>query len=449
MQIFPPSWARGADFRMNRLPRRLTRLFLKRRAAIPFLVLALLAPLCSASLVPWNTVGPDGGDARSIASVPGNPSHLFLGTTQGWIYESIDGAGTWHRLARLPGDENLIIDHIVIDGSGPAVLFAAAWTPGHIGGGLWVSHDVGRTWSEVPGLKGQSIRAFAEAQSAPGTLFAGTLEGVFRSKDSGMSWEQISPKDSKEIHEIESLAVDPLNPDVIYAGTWHLPWKTADGGQTWHSIKKGVIDDSDVFSIIIDPEKPGIVYASACSGIYKSETGGDLFRKIQGIPATARRTRVLRQDPAHRDVVYAGTTEGLYKTADGGKTFQRMTGPEVIVNDVFIDPVHPEHVLIATDRGGVLSSGDAAVSFAPANAGFSERKIEALLVDRENPQKLWAGVVNDKAYGGVFVSDDGGNQWNHIGDGLDGRDVFALALSADGTVLAGTNSGIFAFDDGT
>ena len=153
------------------------------------------------------------------------------------------------------------------------------------------------------------------------------------------------------------------DPDIIYAGTWHLPWKTTDGGKNWHNIKKGVIDDSDVFSIIVDPTQPKIVFASACSGIYKSENAAELFKKIQGIPSTARRTRVLKQDPANHDVVYAGTTEGLYKTLDGGKSFQRMTGPDVIVNDVFVDPQDSNHVLVAADRGGVLMSQDAAASF--------------------------------------------------------------------------------------
>ena len=40
-------------------------------------------------------------------------------------------------------------------------------------------------------------------------------------------------------------------------------------------------------------------------------------------------------------------------------------------------------------------------------------------------------------------------QWKQMADGLDGRDVFALAQSPDGTVLAGTNSGIFAAGSGT
>jgi photosystem II stability/assembly factor-like uncharacterized protein len=94
----------------------------------------------------------------------------------------------------------------------------------------------------------------------------------------------------------------------------------------------------------------------------------------------------------------------------------------------------------------VLASEDGGASFKESNRGFSARKVEALLVDPGNPSQMYAGVVNDKMYGGVFVSTDGGAQWKHIGEGLEGRDVFALAESPDRTVLAGTNSGIFALD---
>lgn len=400
----------------------------------------------------WNAIGPAGGDARALAAVPGQPNHLYLGATNSWLYESQDGGGSWHRLSKMDSSDDLILDHIVVDRANPSTIFVAAWKLDHPGGGLWVSRDSGRSFRAVAGLLGQSIRAFAQAPSDPKVLYAGTLEGVFQSSDGGASWKLISPPGSKEIHEIESLAIDPNDPAIIYAGTWHLPWKTTDGGQNWHNIKKGVIDDSDVFSIIVDPTRPEIVFASACTGIYKSENGAELFKKIEGIPSTARRTRVLKQDPANLDVVYAGTTEGLYKSVDDGKSFQRMTGPEVIVNDVFVDPQDSKHVLLAVDRGGVLQSHDAAASFAASNEGFSERRVQALLVDSRGKAggsagRVFAGVVNDKSFGGVFVSADGGAHWDQISDGLDGRDVFALAESPDGTILTGTNRGIFALDE--
>ena len=398
---------------------------------------------------PWSAVGPAGGDARAFATVPGQPHHLYLGTTNSWLYESVDGGASWHRLSKLDSSDDLILDHIVVDAANPTRVYVAAWKVDHPDGGLWVSHDEGRNWSVVEGLRGQSIRAFAQAPSNPRMLFAGTLEGVFRSSDAGATWTPISPAGSHEIHEVESLAIDPMNPDVVYAGTWHLPWKTTDGGKSWHNIKQGLIDDSDVFSIILDSAQPRNVFLSACSGIYKSENGAELFARILGIPSTARRTRVLKQDPANRDVVYAGTTEGLYKTVDAGKSFERMTGPDVIVNDVFVDSQDSNHVLLATDRSGVLLSRDGAASFVAANDGFSGRKVEALLVDRANPARIFAGVVNDKSYGGVFVSSNGGAHWEQISAGLGGRDVFALAESPEGTILAGTNHGIFALDSDT
>jgi photosystem II stability/assembly factor-like uncharacterized protein len=406
----------------------------------------LLAIQASAQNAEWSAVGPAGGDARAFAAVPGQPDHLYLGTTTSWVYETTDGGANWRRLAHIDGSDALVLDNIVVDSSNAAAIYVAAYRADRPDGGLWVSHDAGKTWTESQGLHGQAIYAFVQAPSDAKVFFAGTLQGIFRSNDSGATWKQISPPGNHEIHEVESLAVDPTDTDILYAGTWHLPWKTSDGGKTWHNIKKGIIDDSDVFSIVIDPNHPHVVYLSACSGIYKSETAGDLFHKIQGIPSEARRTRVLMQDPSDRKIVYAGTTEGLYKTLDSGHTFRRMTGPEVIVNDVYVDPANTQHVLLATDRGGVLASTDGGANFETSNLGFSSRKVEALLVDRGNPQRLYAGVVNDKEYGSVFVSSNGGASWQHIANGLDGRDVYALGQAKDGTVIAGTSHGVFALD---
>ncbi len=392
---------------------------------------------------PWSAVGPAGGDARAFAEVPAEPGHLYLGTTDSWIYESLDQGVSWRRLAKLGSSDDLVLDSIVVDEANSATIYAAAWKLDQTGGGLWMSHDAGKNWKAVVGLQGQSIRAFAQAPSDPKILFAGTLEGVFRSHDSGSTWTLISPPGSTEIHEVESLAVDPTDPRVLYVGTWHLPWKTNDGGAHWRNIKQGVIEDSDVFSIIVDPARPSTVFLSACSGIYKSSDSGALFHKIQGIPTDARRTRVLMQDPSNREVVYAGTTQGLYKTVDAGRHFDPMTGSDVIVNDVFVDPQDSSHVLLATDRGGVLASHDGGRTFAPSNQGFSERKVDALLVDSADPTRFYAGVVNDKSYGGAFFTINGGASWAQIGDGLEGRDVYALAETDDGTVVAGTNRGIF------
>ncbi len=411
---------------------------------------ALLLLFCGTErlhAVSWLPFGPEGGDVRSFGEDPSNPAHVYMGTADGWIYESNDDGARWQRLARVGRRDDLVLDDIVVDRANPRHILVGAYTADHMDGGLFSSDDSGHTWTSSPALRGQSVRAVAAAPSDPRILVAGALSGVYRSQDSGHTWERISPAGSTEIHEIESLAVDPNDPRTIYAGTWHLPWKTTDGGVHWHNIKSGVIEDSDVFSIIVDQREAKTVYASACSGIYKSENGGELFKKVQGIPSTARRTRVLMQDPVHPDIVFAGTTEGLWRTSDAGSSWIRMTRPEDIINDIYIDPQHPDHMLVATDRGGVLMSDDGGFTYRPSNSGFSARQIAAYTADPNRPAQLYVGVVNDKDYGGVFASADGGISWKQREDGLNGRDVFALTVAPDNTLIAGTNHGIFTWRD--
>jgi photosystem II stability/assembly factor-like uncharacterized protein len=391
----------------------------------------------------WLPFGPDGGDARSLVADPHDRAHLYLGTLTGWIYESRNGGAEWKRLAWVGKRNDLALDSIVVDNSNSKHIVVGAWVLGSPDGGLYISNDGGVSWESDADMRGQSIRALEAALSDPKILVAGTLKGVYRSTDGGEHWQLISPEGSQEIHEVESVAIDPANPQIIYAGTWHLPWKTTDGGANWTSIKQGIIEDSDVFSIIVDPKDSNVVFASACSGIYKSQNGGEKFQKVQGIPSTARRTRVLMQDPQNLNIVFAGTTEGLYRTGDSGGVWQRTTGPEIIVNDVYVDPANTNRILLATDRGGVLASNDGGYSFSPSNNGFSARQITSYVGDAAQPATIYVGVVNDKAWGGVFVSDNGGLSWSQKSAGLNGQDVFSLGQASDGTVLAGTGHGIY------
>src|SRR5437660_7880623 len=54
------------------------------------LVLGLfLTPILPAAQ--WTSLGPEGGDVRSLASDPGNPDRIFLGTSTGVLFVSQDG----------------------------------------------------------------------------------------------------------------------------------------------------------------------------------------------------------------------------------------------------------------------------------------------------------------------------------------------------------------------
>ena len=396
----------------------------------------------------WTALGPDGGDVRSLNFDPSNPDRIYLGTSTGTLFLSSDGGHNWSRLAHLGNDDDSVLDHIVIDPQNPKHIYVSAWSVvNQQAGDVYRSHDGGNNWEALPGVHGKSVRAMAIAPYDSKVLVIGALDGVFRSKNGGNSWERISPvKQADDLKNVESLALDPKNPDVVYAGTWHLAWKTDDGGASWHRINKGMIDDSDVFSVIVDSTNPTVVYASACSGIYRSDSAGDLFRKLQGIPFSARRTRVLKQDPNNPATVYAGTTEGLWKTLYGGKTWKRVSNPEVVVNDVLVDPRNSNRVLLATDRSGILASDNGAATFTASNRGYTHRYVSSILADQNNPNTILVGVVNDREFGGVFATRDGGQNWQQKSAGLGGRDVFALQQIPNDGLIAGTNKGIFLLD---
>ena len=405
-----------------------------------------IAAAVDASTPRWATLGPDGGDVRSLAFDPRNPERVFLGTSAGQIYLSTDGGESWSPFAHLGEGDDYVLDDIAVDPKSPETIYAAAWSVVRNFGDVFRSRDGGRSWETLPDMHGKSVRSFAIAPSKPQVLIAGALDGVYRSEDGGDHWRRISPAGHAEIKNVESLAIDPRAPDIIYIGTWHLPWKTYDGGRTWKPIHKGIIDDSDVFSIIVDEADPMVVYLSACSGIYKSKIAGHDFEQLhQGIPSSARRTRVLRQDPSSPAVVYAGTTEGLWKTTDSGATWNRITPSNLIVNDLLVDPRRPSHILIATDRAGVLASNDGGLTTFPSSRGFAHRQVAALLVDRSDPNVFYAGLVNDKEFGGLYVTRNGGGAWRQMSDGLDGRDVFSLLQASNGDLIAGTNDGIFRY----
>jgi len=415
------------------------------RTSLLLLAVSLLSTVLLAS-GPWQVLGPDGGDARSLAYDAHNPDHILLGTSTGQMFASNDAGRNWSRLARLGGDD-YVLDHISIDPQDSNRIYVSAWSVSSQQiGEIFRTRDGGRNWETLPAMHGKSIRALALFKGNSNVLVAGALDGVYRSKDGGDTWQRLSPAKSADIKNVESIAVDPEDPNTVYAGTWHLAWKTSDGGANWQHINKGMIDDSDVFSVIVDHDNPSVVFASACSGIYKSETAGNLFSKIQGIPFSARRTRVLKQDPTNENIIYAGTTEGLWKSTDLGKVWKRVSNPEVVVNDVLIDPRDSKRVLLATDRSGVMASTDGASNWTTSNHGYAHRYVSAILADNKDASTLYVGVVNDREYGGVFYSHDAGQHWLQKAAGLGGKDVFALKQAASGMLVAGTNHGMYSLE---
>jgi photosystem II stability/assembly factor-like uncharacterized protein len=409
----------------------------------------------------WKLTGPTGGDVRGLVVDPNDPDRFYFGTLDGQIYTSSDGARTWHMLVNL-NRPRLFVDHIIVDPRNSKVLYVA--THRHKDpGGFFKSTDGGLTWRDAPELRNEAVHSMTQSESNPNILLVGTIKGIFRSTDSGETWSPLPTgalavaagqqrADNTEV-DVESLAIDPRNSNVIYAGTWYLPYKSTDGGQTWKIIKKGIIDDSDIFAINIDPRNAEHIIASACSGIYETRDAGENWAKVQGIPSQSRRTRAILQHPSVPGLVFAGTTEGFWRSGSGGSNNSWMvtTSRQLEINSIAVHPRNPNTVFIGTNNYGVMVSTDGGKNFIPSNTGFSGRFVDAIVPDRENPNRVYATTINTTTGGGFFfVSTDGGTSWQPSMRNMPPRLIGYSILQDErdvNTIYLGTNLGVYRSTD--
>ena len=415
---------------------------MRRRAKITTLLVLLgviscfvQAPQSSAQSSAWRHLGPPGGNVISLATSATNA--IYLGTPDGHIFVSSDGAQHWVLRSRVAARHDAVVQKLLVNVQHDNEILAAVWFQDvREGGGLFISHDSGATWT-LAGLSGEIVRTVEQSLSSPDIFVAGTRSGVFRSADGAQTWQRISPEGDPELRNVDSLAIDPHDAQIIYVGTYHLPWKTVDAGKHWTAVAAGMIEDSDVMSLRVDATSSKRIFASACSGIYRSENGGAVWTKLQGIPFSSRRTQSIVQDAQDPRTLYAATTEGLWVTRDGGESWTRTTPRDWVVNDVVAlrgqnsqggstvardgaaaaAPVGASlppsgEILIGTESQGLLFSRDDGASFSPANEGFFHRITAALVGDPREAQGLLAWMPGSPDP--LLESRDGGGAWQPL-----------------------------------
>jgi photosystem II stability/assembly factor-like uncharacterized protein len=420
------------------------------------LALFLLLPRSVPAQQQFTHIGPEGGLVVSMAAT--SSGVVFGGTPDGHIFASEDGAARWELRGRVSSRTDAVVAQIVSTSPG-STLFAAVWyREAGAGGGVFRSDDGARTWSPA-GLEGQAVRALELLPTKEGELFAGTRTGVFRSLDSGGTWQRISPADNQELQNIDSLAVDPQNSATLYAGTYHLPWKTMDGGAHWQVAGTGMIDDSDVMSLRVDATNFSRLYLSACSGIYRSENRGDSWIKLQGIPYGSRRTQAIVQDRDNPNTFFAATTQGLWLTRDAGENWTRTTAADWVINSVVVLPAKAgskQKVVIGTEGQGILVSEDGGENFASSNTGFCHVVGRQLAGDPLKSGHLL--LLTEQGETRLQESRDSGDHWNLMSPTVEVRgspeklDLEAIAQvygTGWGWLLQMKSEQLFLFDKST
>src|SRR5215470_8317637 len=407
---------------------------------LPSAVMCALAFSRPAFCQHWQRLGPPGGMVISLAAA--FDGTVYLGTPDGHVFASRDRGGHWELRGRAGDRLDAVVQRIVVDTRNPNRMLAAVWFRDSRAGGVFESADGAKTW-KLAGLGSEAVRALEQSASDAAVWMAGTRSGVFRSTDDAKSWQRITPVEDPELQNIDSLAIDPRDPQTVYVGTYHLPWKTTDGGNNWHSISAGMIDDSDVMSLRIDAQNPQRIFSSACSGIYRSEDGGALWTKLAGIPYSSRRTQQIVQDPGDAQTLYAATTEGLWMTSYSGETWKRVTARDTDANAAVVLPASEGPILLAgTSAQGILRSENGGTAFVEANGGFAHRVVTAAAKAAAGREVL---IQTERGPAPVY-SGDGGTTWTPI-QATDARKPVRKIFFASGTWWAAFfDGGVGEFD---
>ncbi len=236
------------------------------------------------------------------------------------------------------------------------------WTAGQLNG-IRTSADGGRTWSRIvlppdttrylsPELgydfpfyvqpvnvsidqfQGLNFQAYSVLVDEAGRVWAGTVGGLNRSLDRGLSWTRYDVSDGFtgnwviSIEEQRRVGRDP----AIWAATW--PGRIREGTPSRHGVVV-TRDGGDSFEAMLSGEKvwdfafdgPRI-YAAGEHGLFVSEDDGQTFRTIRDFHDPTQPDHTFRPGSPVYSVevaesgLWVGTSDGLFKSTDGGFTWR-------------------------------------------------------------------------------------------------------------------------------
>jgi photosystem II stability/assembly factor-like uncharacterized protein len=222
----------------------------------------------------WNPLSRPAGQVRVLRADPVEPETLYA--LLGGIQASTDGGASWAPLTGA-APACFLFDLAVArpSASSPPVFYAAGSRPGGVFSACGVccmraavfrNSGGGTSWTDASaGLPGIIARSVAVEPRDPQILYAGMpqgTEGVWKSADSGSSWQ----RSGLAGHSISALAVSPAN-GVVWAGSGDQIFRSSDAGATWQDL--GVTPGLFAEAFVFDPFDPGRVYVTGSGGVWK------------------------------------------------------------------------------------------------------------------------------------------------------------------------------------
>jgi photosystem II stability/assembly factor-like uncharacterized protein len=421
-------------------------------------------------------IGPfRGGRVDAVVGVPGEPLVYYFGGTGGGVFKTTDGGHVWTPVT--DGQINFgSIGSIAVADSDHNVIYvgtgesAIRGNASH-GDGVYKSVDAGKTWTHAGLEDTEQIGQIRVDPKDPNLVYVAALghmagpnaeRGVFRSKDSGKTWQKVLFKSDKA--GAIDLAMDATNPRVLYASFWQVVrkpwtfesggpdggiWKSTDSGDTWTELThnpglpKGVLGRIGVTVSPANPERVWALIEAQDGGIFRSDDGGKTWSKQDGDNSIKQRAWYYSQvfaDPKDENTVYAVNT-ALFRSTDGGKTFTSIRNQHGDNHDMWIAPEDSNRFIESSD-GGAQISFDGGKSWSTED-NQPTAQFYRVSVDNDFPFHIYGAqqdnttvaIVNRSNSGAITASD-----WHDVGGGESGW-VVADPLNSN-VVYAGSYDGL-------
>ncbi len=262
----------------------------------------------------------------SLAVDPLLPANVYAGTKGDAIFKSFNGGHQW--LSQRKGLEGVTMTSVVheirfVPGSSHHIFAATSM-------GVFETENAGETWAKrMDGMiEVLMVVAIDVDPNQPQTLYAGTSGGVYRSLDGATTWTKVNnglvPPDvlqSSRALGVVKIKIDRHAPRTVYTATLKGLYKTTNSGESWQRIGE-TLPDQFFSDLILDPMTPGVVFVASRAGVHKSRDSGRTWDAInEGL--TNLNIRALVISPMDPSTLYVGTNrDGLFRTKNGGRFWE-------------------------------------------------------------------------------------------------------------------------------